>query len=43
MKNDPLEAIRIWNIGKELGFTFAGEDDVIVACLPAMDIKRIGG
>ena len=33
------EAIRIWNIGKEVGFSFTRDDDVVIGCLHAMKIR----
>ena len=33
MKNDEAEAVRSWKIGKELGFSFNGEDDIVISKL----------
>lgn len=37
MKNDNPEAIRIWNIGKDLGFSYTSEDDILISILQSME------
>jgi len=39
MKNEHFEAFRVWNIGKELWFSFTGDDDVAIGHLQAMEIR----
>jgi len=38
INNEHSEAVRIWTIGKELGFTFSGEEEVVVGRIQAMEI-----
>jgi len=36
------EVIRLWNIGKELGFMFIGDDEIIINILKEMEeVDRI--
>jgi len=39
MNKENYEAFRVWIIGKELGFSFSGEDDVVIGRLQAMEMK----
>jgi len=33
MNNEHYESFRVWNIGKKLGFSFSGEEDVVIGRL----------
>ena len=43
INNEHSEAVRIWTIGKELGFTFSGEEEVVVGRIQAMEIRDKAG
>ncbi|KAK7368587.1 hypothetical protein VNO80_10615 [Phaseolus coccineus] len=36
-KNEHVEAIRMWNIGKEQGFSFNGEEEIVIRSLKALE------
>jgi len=39
INNEHSEAFRVWNIGKELEFSFSREDDVVIDRLQAMKMR----
>jgi len=39
MKNEYSEAFKVWNIGKEVEFSFLGEDEVVIGNLQVMEIR----
>ena len=42
LKNENLEAIRVWSIGKELGFTFNGEEELVISKLKFLENRDSG-
>ena len=43
INNEYSEAVRIWTIRKELGFSFSGEEEVVVGRIQAMEIRDKAG
>jgi len=43
INNEHSEAVRIWTIGKEWGFSFSGEEVVVVGRIQAMEIQDKSG
>jgi len=41
IRNNSLEALRLWNIGKDLGFTYTGEDANIIKRITEMEERDI--
>jgi len=39
INNEHSEAVRIWTIRKELGFTFSGEEEMVVGRIQAMEFR----
>lgn len=39
LRNEPGQATRIWNIGKEIFFTFSWEDNIIVNRIDELENK----
>jgi len=39
LHNEHFEAFRVWNIGKEVEFSFSGEKDVVIGRPQAMEMR----
>jgi len=37
LKNDNFEAARMWSIGKELGFSFNGDEEIVISKLKSLE------
>jgi len=33
MKNKKYEAIRVWKVGKDMGYTHSGQEDIVISRL----------
>jgi len=42
LKNENLEAIRMWSIGKEFGFSFNGEEEIVISKLKSLENRDSG-
>ena len=40
LRNNYDEAVRLWNIGKQIGFTCSGEDNIIIDRIIEMEEKE---
>ena len=42
MKDEHVEAINIWKMGKEIRFSYTGEYDVVIGHLQMMEVRDNG-
>ena len=42
LKNEKFEAFRMWSIGKELGFSFNGDEEIVISKLMLLENRDAG-
>jgi len=40
LKDEHVEAIRIWKLGKEVGFLYTGEEEVVIGHLQSLKLRN---
>lgn len=42
MKNEEYEAVKVWTVGKDMGFTRSGQENIVISRLQSLEARENG-